>query len=120
MTLQEDSSFGDSIFDVHKDSRRHIRVAVKEYPRGGTYIFFKVFKFEDGDFVRRQYISLTTEEFEALYITMDTIRRSAIDEDDESVVCAGGESADNEGETSCEEVAEPCAKFMKKSSRKSK
>ena len=94
-TLEDDSNFGDAVFDVHKDNKRHIRVTVKEYPQGGTYIFFKTFKMseEEGEFVRRQYMAMTKEEFDALYRKMDAIKQAT---------SQSGESGDDEA-TSDEE-----------------
>ena len=70
VSLEDDSSFGDYIKDIHQNDKRHVRVTVKNYPTNGTYIFLKVFKFRDGEFQRHQYISLTSEEFNLLNDSM--------------------------------------------------
>ena len=57
-TLEEDSNFGDAVIEISHGANRHLRVTIKEYKGSGAYVFLKVFKPENGLFIRHRLISL--------------------------------------------------------------
>ena len=67
VTPESDAEFGDSFVDISVGAKRWIRASTKNYSTTGTYIFLKLFKKNDKDlFERSQYVSLSSDEWEAL------------------------------------------------------
>ena len=82
ITPEMDAKFGDFRFEISKTDKRWLRATVKTYEKTGTYIFLKLFKRDDDNFVRSQNLTLSMAEWERLLQTNIMPETSAIPPDD--------------------------------------
>lgn len=77
VTPEQDATFNDNVFDFSKTEKRLIRVSSKTFDKTGTYITLKVFKKQHmGPFLRAQFLSLTTDEWEQMINSIAAINSS--------------------------------------------
>ena len=64
--MNQDSQYFDKVVDVWKGEKRWIKLCKKTYESTGAYVTLKLYKKEFNDFVQKQAVTLTVDEWTAL------------------------------------------------------